>query len=631
MPEVQALPTPIPVIARSTSQPGWPTPQYTLPVRVVLASALTPLAPTARLENLAELYRLGKGSLLTFAYSPDGVWLGLATQRGIFLYDARTLQEKRFISTPLENLLLAFSTDGRQLAAADRDSRITLYETASGSRVRRLDNGPLGRPLALAFFAGDSQLYIGSSSEISVIWESATGKLAHRWPTSGDAAMAVSADGSLLATSNWSGNIYFWTLAEGRSPGRLWRDSEILAMQFAPDGLTLAAGYGDHSAVIWRLDGGKALHILAGHTDRVISVAYSPNSRLLATGSWDQTVRLWDADSGELLQTLESHTGRIVQVSFTPDGNHLVSAAEDGRLQTWAIPSGVPGTVLVDFAPAGNAIFTPDGKTVLTGAQDGWLRWWDADSGRLQRQVLAHPSGISALQVSPDGRWIVTGGTGGCLRLWLASDGSPQGTLTGPEAWINSLAFSPDSRRLAASTASGLVRIWDTASGQLDQTIATGEQSVLRLAYSPDGRSLAAGAISGSILLLQPGSSSAPRVLRENGAFLSGLAFSPDGQTLASGGDEKTISLWRLAAGSLIFTTASKTSDGLAALAYSASSQVLAASFWDRTLRLYSPISASLLRSYDLPFAARQLSLSPDGRRLALSLDDGTVSVWGIQ
>ncbi len=166
--------------------------------------------------------------------------------------------------------------------------------------------------------------------------------------------------------------------------------------------------------------------------------------------------------------------------------------------------------------------------------------------------------------------------------------------------------------------------------GQYAQTIDTGEHSVLRLAYSPDGRSLAAGDISGRIVLLHPGSPAAPRTLRENGAFLSALAFSPDGQTLASGGDEKTISLWRLASGGLIFTPASKTPEGLAALAYSANGQVFVASFWDRTLRLYSPVTASLLRSYDLPFAARQLSLSADGRRLALSLDDGTVSVWGI-
>jgi WD40 repeat protein len=100
---------------------------------------------------------------------------------------------------------------------------------------------------------------------------------------------------------------------------------------------------------------------------------------------------------------------------------------------------------------------------------------------------------------------------------------------------------------------------------------------------------------------------------------------------LAAGGDEKKISLWRLNGGTLTFTIESKRSEGLAALAFTPDGQMLAASFWDRTLRFYNPSNGSLLRSFDLPFAARQISLAPDGRRLALGLDDGTVRVWGIK
>lgn len=630
-PEPPAFPN-LPLNARQTANPaGWPAPQLTLPVRSFPASTLTPLAPAARLENLAERLRLGKGELLTFALSADGQWLAAAARRGISLYDARSLREKHFIATQDEIRLLAFSSDGGLLAAADRESRVGLYETRSGSLLRRLDYGPQGLPLTLSFLAGDSLVHAGTANELSLTWESATGKLAHRWPTSGSSAQATSADGSLLATANWSGTIYFWNLADGRSPGRLWRDSEILALEFSPDGLNLAAGYGDSTAVIWRLDGGQALYTLYGHTDRVISVAYSPDSRWLATGSWDHTVRLWDAENGELLETLESHTGRIERVAFSSDGRSLVSSAEDGRLQFWTVPTGMRGTVLTDFSPYGNAIFTPDGEILLTGGQDGWLRWWDAASGRHVRQVLAHASGISALQVSPDGQWVVTGGTAGELRLWKTSDGSPLAALSGPEAWVNSLVFSPDGRRLAVSTANGTIRIWDTSTGQLAQVLETGEQAILRLAYSPDSRSLAAGSINGCVTVFQPGGSAAPRVFRENGAFLSGLAFSPDGQTLAAGGDEKPISLWRLVTSSQTQTMESKSPEGLAALAFSTNGQVLAAAYWDRTLRLYSPTSGSLLRSYNLPFSARQISLSPDGRRLALSLEDGTISIWGIQ
>jgi len=206
-----------------------PTPRT---ARTPAPNRLTPLAPGPRLEALGEVLRLGKGTLLTVAFSGDGRWLGLGVSRGIYLYHARTLSETRFIATPLETPRLAFSADGIYLAAADRDSRVTLYETASGRLVRRLDNGALGMPLALSFVTG-GLLYVGTSNEISVLWETATGKMPHRWYTTGNAAMTASVDGVLLASANWNGTIDLWNLADGRGLGRLWSDAEILALQLA--------------------------------------------------------------------------------------------------------------------------------------------------------------------------------------------------------------------------------------------------------------------------------------------------------------------------------------------------------------------------------------------------------------
>ena len=607
----------------------WPTPMPTA-ARSFAINTLTPIAPGSRLQALSEVMRLGHGTLLYFAFSSDGRWLGFSTRRGIDLYDAHTVNPALFIPTPVEILRLAFSPDGSLLAAADRDSRISLYETVSGSLIRQLDNGALGSPLTLTFYSGGSLLHIGTSSEISVIWEVETGKLFHRWYTSGNAAMAASLDGELLATSNWNGSIFLWTLQDGNSPGRLWADSEILALQFAPDRATLLAGYGDGTALIWNLDGGKVLHSLRGHSDRVTTVAVSPDSNLAATGSWDNTIRLWDMDSGRLLDTLRGHSGRIVQIAFTADGRGLASYAEDGRFQFWTIPTGIPTKFLDDFAPPGNAIYLPDGKTLLTGAQDGWLRWWDADQGSLLAERLANPAGISALQISPDGALIATGGTDGPIRLWESASGRLIAEFNDSKVWVNNLAFSPDGHWLAAGGAEGNIRIWDMTSGRLAKTIDTGTAVILRLAFSPDSRQLAGGGLDGSVALWQVDNSQPPRTLREKGHFVSALAFSPDGTTLASGGDEKTISLWRLVGGRLTLTAEHPNAEGLAALAFTPDGQVLAASFWDHSLRFFSPTSGSLLEEVDLPFSARQISISPDGRQVALSLEDGTVRLWAI-
>ncbi len=636
LPPFPTLPPPAPtapLLVFATPTPhntaALPTQRVTLP-RTPAPSMLTPLAPGPQLAALAEIQRLGKGVLLDFAFSPDGQWLGLAVRRGIYLYAAGSLNLVRFIATPAETPRLAFAPDGSQLAAADRDSRVSLYETASGKLIRQLDSGALGLPMALAFYDGGRRLVVSSAGEVGVLWETETGKMPHRWITSGNAAMAVSADGAVLATSYWNSSIYLWTLADGHGSGRLWGAEEILALQMAPNGATLLAGYGDQTAVIWQLDGGKALHTLRGHSDRVVSVAVSPDSRLAATGSWDNTVCLWDMASGALLRTLRGHTGRILQIGFSADSRRLASYAEDGRFQFWEVSTGQAGPQLDDFMLPGSIAFGADGETIYSGAQDGWLRAWNAQ-GEVQQARLAHPTGISALAISPTGQRLATAGPDGAIRLWETPDLRLTAEFTGAPGWVNCLVFSPNGRWLAAGGAGEVLRLWDLQTAQPAQELSTGEDQLLSLAFSPDGQSLAVGALSGSVTLWRSGESQPARVLRESGSFAGALSFAPDGQSLAYGGGDPVIALWRLSGSSLVLTQPGPTRAGLAALAYTPDGRLLIAAFWDHTLRCYNPTSGALLHSFELPFTARQLTLAQDGRRLALALDDGTFSLWGIR
>ena len=66
-------------------------------------------------------------------------------------------------------------------------------------------------------------------------------------------------------------------------------------------------------------------------------------------------------------------------------------------------------------------------------------------------------------------------------------------------------------------------------------------------------------------------------------------------------------------------------------MAYSPDGSLLFASFWDKTLRIYSAQNSSLLKELNFDYNVRDLDVSPDGSRLAISLDDGTVRLWGIK
>jgi WD40 repeat protein len=100
---------------------------------------------------------------------------------------------------------------------------------------------------------------------------------------------------------------------------------EVNAVAVSPDGTLVASGGWDSNENLWDVQTRKQVALLMLHTYMVTSVAFSPDGTLLASASGDRTVRLWDATQKESIGVLRDADWIWLEtVTFHPDGETLV-------------------------------------------------------------------------------------------------------------------------------------------------------------------------------------------------------------------------------------------------------------------------------------------------------------------
>ncbi len=109
---------------------------------------------------------------------------------------------------------------------------------------------------------------------------------------------------------------------------------------------------------------------------------------------------------------------------------------------------------------------------------------------------------------------------------------------------------------------------------------------------------------------------------------VNSVAFSPDGQILASGSYDKTVKLWDPISGRLIKTLKGHT-EIVNSVAFSPDRQILASGCYDKTVKIWDPISGNLFKTLEgHTEAVNSIAFSSDGQFLASGSYDKTVKIW---
>jgi RNA polymerase sigma factor (sigma-70 family) len=323
-----------------------------------------------------------EGIVHAAAFAPDGKLLvtvsGATKQEGeVIVWDARTGEKKSRVVEPQGVRALAITPDGKLLATADyEDAAVRLRDPADGKvrAVLREHSTTVGTLVtAVAFTPDGKTLAAGYLDGTVELWDVAAGRVKKSFDAGpgGVYAVAVAPDGRALATAGQDGNAKLWDPTTARLIATLaGHKREVQDVAFSPDGRTLASASWDETVKLWETATGRERLTLRGHRSTVLGVAFSPDGRRLASaeGAWGEyghadrvgrkpgEVRLWDLAAGREVATLAGHDDRVWGVAFAPDGKTLASACWDQKVRLWDLPAARP-------APA------PDGKEPQA--------WWD--------------------------------------------------------------------------------------------------------------------------------------------------------------------------------------------------------------------------------------------------------------
>src|SRR5262249_10785602 len=142
----------------------------------------------------------------------------------------------------------------------------------------------------------------------------------------------------------------------------------VFALDFSPDGRSLATASLDRSVVVTEVDTGLASHTLLGHGDFAVGVAFADGKTLASTG-WDQTVRLWDLTAGRPYRAWRGHPRPVRAAAFAPHGGGLATGSLDGNVRLWDPATGAERRLLGGHSGGVLSLaFDPDGKTLATAA-----------------------------------------------------------------------------------------------------------------------------------------------------------------------------------------------------------------------------------------------------------------------
>jgi WD40 repeat protein len=322
----------------------------------------------------------------------------------------------------------------------------------------------------------------------------------------------------------------------------------------------------------------------------IIAVAYDSLYRRYARAETRGIISIRSLPDDRAVQHITSGPLLDKSLHFSPDDRYLLGLADGWRPRIWRVSDGQPVLRFQDELRGCWAhAFSPDGRTLAVGQQDR-VRCLDLETGEPIHQWPV-PARVSALAFHPGGGKLAVGyADASVTSVYDAASGALLADLPVETMRGQVVAWHPDGERLAVGGSDPRIQIWNVAANRKVATLAGHSQNVTDLTFHPEGGLLASHSWDGILRLWEP--STGRPLLQLPLALGDRPRFSKDGR-------------W------------------LGAVAHGAQTALLEVTPNREYRTLVSSQGA-------IPRSGNYGDFSPDGRVLAVGMDEGT-RLWDLR
>lgn len=548
----------------------------------------------ADIEGTIQTYAADSGALLqtlpsdqgwrpALHYLPDGRLITARPEGDVLVVNPTTgAVQQTLVGHGHYVFHVDFDGDRQRLVTASVDQTVRLWDLPTGAPGPVLEHPVQLLKVALAL-GGDRLVAIGVESPQAWLWDPNTGVpvaelVGHKGKITG---VAVSPDGSRIATTSLDGTTRLWQAEDGALV-------RTLAAAGAP--------------------------------------AWNPGGRLLALAGSDGQTRLFDGTTGARMGTLPAHPAGLSDVAWDPSGTRVLTGDSDGGVRVSA--PRVATVQTTDLCEPGvlDGELSPDERT-LAVTSTAYQACVVPLTGNKPAEIL----GPTAAWVfwSPTGDQLLGGvNTGPDTGLWSWRPGgnAPVG-IGGTLAPRSGIGFGEGGTRFLVLARDYTLRALDAATGTETARLDTGAR-----AYQ--------NRIEGDRLLVWNHDHttevwdlpSETRLLRDDDTARLGTAMllGPQGRWLAwetARGVVGRLALGTTAADSGALAWETPVGGIVQSLARDPGGTTLAATLSDSTVVLLDAADGQVQRRFPSPATDAELRFGPMGERLVLRAEDGTVDV----